>query len=251
MMKSALKINLDHYENRYSSTNRFITYLRRTLSFDQRYKCKFNWYLLNRWLRNRHIDQVLEIGFGYGLNLMKFSTTVRLVGTDISYSATKSLYKICAKRKQKALLCVNDSIGALPFNTQFDVIICSHVLEHIVDDANILQEFHRLLLPGGALILNVPINEIMPDTKHVHIYDTELINNLLRKAKFKVIEQMTADRWEGFFVWCKNNNLICLRKFLRALCALLPYRFCEWVANHLLVKYFHWQMNILAVHNEK
>jgi len=40
----------------------------------------------------------------------------------------------------------------------FDVIVCSHVLEH-VDDRAALSELHRILRPSGRLILMVPIIE--------------------------------------------------------------------------------------------
>jgi ubiquinone/menaquinone biosynthesis C-methylase UbiE len=39
----------------------------------------------------------------------------------------------------------------------FDVILCSHVLEHIPDDRKALSEFFRVLRPGGWAILQVPI----------------------------------------------------------------------------------------------
>ena len=39
----------------------------------------------------------------------------------------------------------------------FDVIYCSHVLEHVPDDHRAMQEFHRVLKPDGWAILLVPI----------------------------------------------------------------------------------------------
>jgi len=39
----------------------------------------------------------------------------------------------------------------------FDVIYCSHVLEHVVDDRKAMREFHRVLKTGGWAILLVPI----------------------------------------------------------------------------------------------
>ena len=41
-------------------------------------------------------------------------------------------------------------------NASFDVILCTEVLEHVPDPVIILQEFCRLLKPGGKLILTVP-----------------------------------------------------------------------------------------------
>lgn len=38
----------------------------------------------------------------------------------------------------------------------YDIILCSHVLEHIDDDHAAMREIHRLLAPGGVAILMVP-----------------------------------------------------------------------------------------------
>jgi SAM-dependent methyltransferase len=40
----------------------------------------------------------------------------------------------------------------------FDVIICNHVLEHVVDDRKAMRELFRTLRPGGWAILQVPIS---------------------------------------------------------------------------------------------
>ena len=37
------------------------------------------------------------------------------------------------------------------------LVWCSHVLEHIPDDAKALAEIHRILSPGGMLVVQVPI----------------------------------------------------------------------------------------------
>jgi len=43
----------------------------------------------------------------------------------------------------------------------FDVILCSEVLEHVPDPTAALDEFSRLLKPGGKLILTVPFASIV------------------------------------------------------------------------------------------
>jgi SAM-dependent methyltransferase len=40
----------------------------------------------------------------------------------------------------------------------FDVILCSHVLEHIDDDRKAMRELRRVLRPGGWAILQVPVD---------------------------------------------------------------------------------------------
>ena len=46
----------------------------------------------------------------------------------------------------------------------YDVIICNHVLEHIVDDARAMRELYRVLKRGGHAILQVPISHSMERT---------------------------------------------------------------------------------------
>ena len=47
----------------------------------------------------------------------------------------------------------------------FDVIYCSHVLEHVSDDCQAMRELCRVLAPRGWAMLNVPItaNETFED----------------------------------------------------------------------------------------
>jgi SAM-dependent methyltransferase len=40
----------------------------------------------------------------------------------------------------------------------FDVILCSHVLEHVADDRRAMRELYRVLRPGGWAILQVPLD---------------------------------------------------------------------------------------------
>ena len=42
-------------------------------------------------------------------------------------------------------------------DNSFDIIYCSHVLEHVPQDTVALAELHRVLKPGGWAILQVPI----------------------------------------------------------------------------------------------
>jgi SAM-dependent methyltransferase len=47
--------------------------------------------------------------------------------------------------------------GRTPFaDKEFDCVIIVDFLEHIPDDAGFVEELHRILRPGGTLIVNVP-----------------------------------------------------------------------------------------------
>lgn len=44
-------------------------------------------------------------------------------------------------------------------DNSFEVILCSHVLEHVSDDRKALREFHRVLSPGGWSMIQIPVTD--------------------------------------------------------------------------------------------
>jgi SAM-dependent methyltransferase len=56
---------------------------------------------------------------------------------------------------------VDDKVDLMDMNIyregQFEAFLCSHVLEHVVDDRKALREIFRVLEPGGVSVLLVPI----------------------------------------------------------------------------------------------
>ncbi len=60
---------------------------------------------------------------------------------------------------------------ALP-SGRFDAVLCSHVLEHVLDDRGAMAEIARVLRPGGRAMLMVPIDMSMPETYEDPSIDT-------------------------------------------------------------------------------
>jgi len=91
-------------------------------------------------------------------------------------------------------------------DASFDRIICSHVLEHIEDDAKAISELYRILKPGGKALIAVPtygeVTEedltFTPEERkmqyginiHVRLYGTD-ISKRLEAAGFSVETEST------------------------------------------------------------
>lgn len=54
-------------------------------------------------------------------------------------------------------MCKLDLTDMCFWDGQFDVVICSHVLEHIPDDAAAMREMRRVLRSSGILVVMVPV----------------------------------------------------------------------------------------------
>lgn len=52
-------------------------------------------------------------------------------------------------------------------DSTIDIVLCSHVLEHVADDRQALREMHRVLKPGGRAILLVPLSLQLRSTREV------------------------------------------------------------------------------------
>jgi 2-polyprenyl-3-methyl-5-hydroxy-6-metoxy-1,4-benzoquinol methylase len=48
----------------------------------------------------------------------------------------------------------------------FDVVMCTEVIEHILDDAKVMQDLANALKPGGRLLLTAPNADYRPMTHH-------------------------------------------------------------------------------------
>jgi predicted SAM-dependent methyltransferase len=60
---------------------------------------------------------------------------------------------------------VRAELSCLPFeDTSFDLVICSHVLEHIEHDRASMGEMHRVLAPSGQALIMVPVNRHLAQT---------------------------------------------------------------------------------------
>lgn len=121
----------------------------------------------------------------------------------------------------------------------FDVILCSHVLEHIPDDRKAMAELYRVMKPGGWAILQVPLDLSLEHTRedpsvtdpaertrlfgqhdHVRMYGRDYIDRL-RAAGFEVdvdsyVRQQGEDAIRRFGLVASEDVYYCTKAAVSA-----------------------------------
>jgi SAM-dependent methyltransferase len=165
---------------------------------------------LRRWRPPPPPLRILDIGFGSGLLLFAFAPAHALYGVELARSAVAAAGARARRLGVKTFAFhPYDGRGPLPFpDAFFDLVLCSHVLEHVPDDGLLLAETLRLLRPGGAALLNVPLNEgRVPDPHHVRRYTEATFRDRVAKAGLRILRAEPADRIWNLFGWIFERRL--------------------------------------------
>ena len=127
------------------------------------------WGRTRQWLP-RSVRRTIDVGcaFGYGTAaLIGYGSSARSV-VGVEYDG--GLVRLAAQRFPWVPVIQADA-GRLPFQDgDVDAIVMLDVLEHLADPAAVLAEIHRVLRPGGYLVLSVPHQGVLAPLDANNVY---------------------------------------------------------------------------------
>ena len=99
--------------------------------------------------------RILEVGVGTGISLPDYSRVNRIVGIDISAPMLRKAQERVAQYGLSNVegLAVMDAKHLAFRDSSFDVIVAQYVITTLPDPEATLDEFARVLKPGGEIIL--------------------------------------------------------------------------------------------------
>jgi SAM-dependent methyltransferase len=144
--------------------------------------------MLEAELPDWRAKEIVDVGCGTGAILKQLGNPEKNMGIDLAPEAIS----FC---RQRGLNNVRQGdIHALPFaDASFDAVICSSVLYHqwVSDVGGAVQEMHRILRPGGVLLINVPAFPFLHSAHDEAVmtarrFRKREIRQLLQKQNFKI-----------------------------------------------------------------
>jgi phosphatidylethanolamine/phosphatidyl-N-methylethanolamine N-methyltransferase len=104
---------------------------------------------------NKIGGRVLEVGVGTGISLPLYSPNVRIFGTDISEAMLNKAKQRVTEGRLKNIegLAVMDAEKLEFPDDSFDVVMAQYVVTAVPNPEVALDEFARVLRPGGELII--------------------------------------------------------------------------------------------------
>lgn len=145
---------------------------------------------LLRLIGDVRAKKVLDVGSAQGLLMDQLKAGASTVCVDLGLA-----YLRVAREKGHHVVAADGEV--LPFRDEtFDVVICSGVLEHVLDPEAVVGEVERILAPEGRFFVLVPWEEDLEkysafegtyEFTHLRSFNDDVVRNLFRR--FHVVQR--------------------------------------------------------------
>lgn len=147
--------------------------------------------------------RILEVGVGTGISLPDYARSTRLIGADLSEPMLrKAQARVCALglTNVEGLTVMDAEHMAFP-DSSFDVIVAQLVVTTVPNPEATLDEFLRVLKPGGEIILVSRVGADKGPRRLVEKWLTPITNLLGWRLEFP---------WARYARWVEQRKGVCV-----------------------------------------
>jgi ubiquinone/menaquinone biosynthesis C-methylase UbiE len=170
----------------------------------------------------QQFDVVADVGCGYGRSLSRLHARFaprRLIAMDIDPEMLQaSAAELAALGVPAEFVCCSSSNIKLPDNS-VDLLFCHQTFHHLIDQERAIQEFYRVLKPGGVLLFAESTR------RYIHSWIIRLLFRHPMDVQKTAAEYLAMVRRAGFdvpdsavsypFLWWSREDLGLLERVLR------------------------------------
>ena len=153
---------------------------------------------------NRLGGRVLEVGVGTGISLPQYAANTRIFGTEISEAMLQKARQRVAEQRLTNVegLAVMDAEKLEFPDNSFDVVMAQYVVTAVPNPEVALDEFARVLRPGGELII---LTRVSAD-EGVRRFIEQGLQPVVRHLGFRTAE-FSWSRYTTWLAGAKNVEL--------------------------------------------
>ena len=166
------------------------------IRYGKGFRSKFAISIIEKYKKLTYFSKVLDLGSSRGSFLDDFykkNDKALFVGVEPDVNLKKNY------SSKLHIKLINNRIENIELKDSFfDLVHCSHTLEHLSDPISVLFKIYKALKPNGLMFLEVPnINCITNQNlfeeffidKHLYHYSEKTLEDALFKTNFKVIKK--------------------------------------------------------------
>lgn len=143
--------------------------------------------------------RIFDYGFGAGTFFRDCPQSSKLFGVELDPVNVQDVSRMLASRGFSQIdlspIAIETWAQHRLLQQKYDLVICSHVLEHIDNPVHFLQRLGDCLDENGLFVGLVPINERKQDPHHVRQMNLTALNNWLPSTKFCLVDWIETDSW--------------------------------------------------------
>ncbi len=142
---------------------------------------------------------IFDYGFGAGTLFRHFPKDYRLFGVEQDPVVVHEVADSLAARGYDLVdlepIFIENWEQHPLLERRYDLVVCSHVLEHVPDPAHMLSKLTECLAPGGYFLGLVPINERKQNLHHETVVDRQVIETWIDRGECRLVDYGEADPW--------------------------------------------------------